>query len=242
MADTDHSADDTPPPPGPDRSKRVLRRRTVRFLFLELIVVAAGVLIALGAEQGIGWLNRRSEVSSLRSALHEELSDNLASFQHRFAPQTCVASRLAELKALRVRTLAGEAASVSGEIGRPPSASLRTSVWSARSSEVMDAMPLHQRIAYSYLYDELAFNFGLIDEEREAWRSLARFNGIRQFNEDDARTLNEMIFRAETIDGALRFNRPDIEQRYAELGIRPSERMTQFLGEDDGGLCASLSR
>lgn len=242
MADSDQAADDAAPPPRPDRPKPLLRRRTARFLFLELIVVAAGVLIALGAEQFIGWLNRQSEVSSLRSALHEELSDNLASFHHRFGPQACVASRLAELKALRGRALSGEAASVAGEIGRPPSASLRTSVWSARSSEVMDAMPLDQCIAYSYLYDELAFNFGLIDQEREAWRTLARFNGIRQLTEADARTLNEMIFRAETIDAALRYNRPDIEQRYAELGIRPSERMNQFLGSDDGGLCASLSR
>lgn len=242
MADSDQAADDAAPPPEPDRSKRRRRRRTIRYLFLELIVVAAGVLIALGAEQGIGWLNRQSEVSSLRSALHEELSDNLASLQHRLGPQACLASRLAELKALRGRVLAGEAAGVAGEIGRPPSASLRTSVWSARSSEVMDAMPLDQRIAYSYLYDELAFNFGLIDQEREAWRSLARFNGIRQLNEDDARTLNEMIFRAERIDGALRFNLPDLEQRYAELGISASERMAQFLGQDDGGLCASLAR
>lgn len=214
----------------------------MRFLLLELIVVAAGVLLALGADQGIGWLNRQSEVSSLRSALHEELSDNLASFHHRFGPQACVARRLAELKALRVRALAGEAASVPGEIGRPPSASLRTSVWNARSSEVMDAMPLDQRIAYSYIYDELAFNFGLIDQEREAWRALARFNGLSRLNEDDARILNEQIFRAETIDAALRYNRPDIEQRYAQLGIGPSERMGQLLGNDDGGLCASLSR
>ena len=242
MAVVDEEADDSPPPPRPDQSKDALRRRTARFLFLELIVVATGVLIALGAEQSIAWLNRQGEVRSLRSALHEELSDNLASLQHRFGPQACVASRLTELKALRARALAGEAVGVAGEIGRPPSASLRTSVWSARSSEVMDAMPLDQRIAYSYLYDELAFNFGLIDQEREAWRSMARFNGIRQLNEDDARTLNEMVFRAETIDEALRYNRPDIEHRYAELGIGPSERMARFLGSDDGGLCPTLSR
>ena len=242
MAGTDRGADGAPPRPRPDRPKRVLRRRTARFLLLELIVVATGVLIALGAEQSIGWLKRQGEVSSLRSALNAELSDNLASFQHRFGPQACVAGRLAELKALRVRTLAGEAAGVAGEIGRPPSASLRTSVWSARSSEVMDAMPLDQRVAYSYIYDELAFNFELMNQEREAWRSLARFNGIRRLNEEDARSLNEFIFRAETIDAALRFNAPDLQERLAQLGIRPSEQMRKFLGDDDGGLCAPLSR
>jgi hypothetical protein len=206
----------------------------------DLIIVVLGVLIALGAEQTIGWLRRQGEVSSLRSALEYELSDNLASFQYRFSHQPCVGSRLNELKALRGRALAGEAASVAGEIGRPPSASLRTSVWSARSSEVMDAMPLDRRLAYSYLYDELAFNFGLINEEREAWRSLARFNGVRQLTEEDARTLSELVWRAEKIDEALRFNAPDVRGRFTQLGIRPSERIKRLLGDDDGGLCDRL--
>ena len=84
----------------------------------ELIVVVLGVLIALGAEQTIGWLRRQGEVSSLRSALHEELSDNLASYNYRFSEQACVANRLAELKALRARALAGETAGVVGEKDR----------------------------------------------------------------------------------------------------------------------------
>jgi hypothetical protein len=208
----------------------------------ELIVVVLGVLIALGAEQTISALRRQGEVSSLRSALEDELSDNLASFHYRLGHQPCVTGRLAELKALRSRALAGEATGVSGEIGRPSSASLRTSVWSARSGEVMDAMPLDQRLAYSYLYDELAFNFGLIDQEREAWRSLARLNGIRQLSEEDVRTLSEAVFRAETIAEAIRFNNSDIQVRFAQLGIDPSERMTRSLGNRDGSLCDPLSR
>jgi hypothetical protein len=208
----------------------------------DLIVVVLGVLIALGAEQTISWLGRQGEVRSLRAALKVELSDNLASYQYRLGQQPCLARRLTELKALRGRALAGEAASVAGEIGRPSSASLRTSVWSARSSEVMDAMPLDQRVAYSYLYDELAFNFDLINQEREAWRSLARLNGIRQLSGEDARTLSELIWRADKIDEAIRFNSSDVQERFARLGIRPSEQMRRLLGDDDGGLCDPLSR
>jgi hypothetical protein len=106
----------------------------------------------------------------------------------------------------------------------------------------MDAMPLDRRLAYSYLYDELAFNFGLIDQEREAWRSLARLNGVRQLNEEDTRILSESIFRAETIAEAIRFNNFDIQVRFAQLGIRPSARMTRSLGSRDGSLCDPLSR
>lgn len=207
----------------------------------DLIVVVLGVLIALGAEQSISWLRLQGEVNSLRSALRDELSNNFASYQYRLVQPRCVASRLTELKTLRDRALAGEAAGVDGEIGRPSNASLRTSVWNARSSEVMDAMPLEQRLAYSSLYDELAFNFGLIDQEREAWRSLARFNGSRRLSRDDAQTLSELVWRAVKLDEALRYNRADLEARFTQLGIGPSARMKQFLGDDDGGLCAPLS-
>jgi hypothetical protein len=208
----------------------------------ELIVVALGVLIALGAEQAVGWLGRQQEVSSLRSAMDEELSDNLAAFQFRLGQQRCLVSRLAELKALRDRALGGETAGVIGEIGRPSVATLRNSVWSARSSEVMDAMPLEVRLDYSYLYDELGSNYEQITQEREAWRSLARFNGVRRLNEEDARTLSELLFRAETIDRVLRYNAPAIQERATRLGIQPSERMRRFLGNADGGLCNPLSR
>ncbi len=241
MEDDDHPEDDTAPPPRPNRSKRILRRRTTRFLLLELVVVAVGVLIALGAEQAVGWLRRHEEVRSLRSAIDEELSGNLAAFQFRLDQGGCVANRLAELKALRDRALRGEAARVPGEIGRPSVATLRTSVWSARSGEVMDAMPLDLRLAYSYLYDELANNYEQITQEREAWRSMARFNGVRRLNDEDARNLSEFIFRAETIDRVLRFNAPDIENRAAQLGIQPSERLKRLLGNANDGLCDPLS-
>ena len=208
----------------------------------ELVIVTSGVLIALVAEQAVSSLRRQGEVRSLRSAINEELSVNLAAFQYRLGQQACVASRLAELKALRDRALGGEAAGVTGEIGRPTVATIRNSVWSARSGEVMDAMPLDLRLAYSYLYDELASNYEQITQEREAWRSLARFNGVRRLNEEDARNLSELVFRAETIDGVLRYNAPDIQDRAAQLGIQPSERLKRFLGNADGGLCDPLSR
>lgn len=83
------------------------------------------------------------------------------------------------------------------------------------------------RVACANRCDAHAFNFGLTNQAREAWRSLARLNGIRQLNADDARAPTNLILRAETIDAALRYNRPDIEQHPAQPGIHPSGRMEQ---------------
>lgn len=213
-----------------------------RAFVTELIIVVLGVVIALGGEQAVQWARRQEEVRTLRSAIDGELSDNLAAINFRLDQQRCVASRLAELRRLRDRVLSGEAAGVAGEIGRPSVGTLRTSVWNARSSEVMDAMPLDVRVAYSAFYDELANNYEQITQEREAWRSLARFNGLRRLNEDDARALSELLFRAETIDRVLRYNAPNIRDRARRLGIQPSEQTRQLLGSADEGLCVPVAR
>jgi hypothetical protein len=206
----------------------------------ELIVVILGVLIALGAEQAVSSLRRQDEVNSFRSAIEDELASNLAAFDFRLRQQPCVKSRIAELKAIRDQALDGVAAGVGGEIGRPSVASMRISVWNARDSEVMGAMPLDLRLAYSELYDELLINYEQITQEREAWRSLARFNGVPRLGQEDARTMSELVFRAETIDRVLGQNAPLIEEKAKQLGVRPSERMMRFLGTPDGGLCESL--
>jgi hypothetical protein len=208
----------------------------------ELAVVILGVLIALSAEQAVSWLRRQDDVRSFRTAIDDELATNLAAFHFRLGQQACVANRLAELRALRDRALSGQTAAVRGEVGRPSVASMGTSVWSARDTEVMSAMPLDLRLGYSQLYDELGTNYEQITQEREAWRSMARFNRVPQLSQEDARTLSELVFRAESIDRVLRFNSPLVEEKAKALGIRPSEELKRILGTPDGGLCQSLAR
>ena len=207
----------------------------------ELVVVILGVLIALSAEQALGSLRRQEDVRSFRAAIDDELAANLAAFHFRLDQQGCVANRLAELRVLRDRALGGATAAVRREVGRPSVATMGTSVWSARDTEVMSAMPLDLRLAYSRLYDELGANYEQITQEREAWRSMARFNRVRQLSQEDARTLSELLFRAESIDKVLRFNSPRVQEHAKQLGIRPSEELKRFLGTPDKGLCQSLA-
>ena len=207
----------------------------------ELVVVILGVLIALSAEQALSSLRRQEDVRSFRTAIDDELAANLAAFHFRLDQQGCVANRLAELKVLRDRALGGATAAVRGEVGRPSVATMGTSVWGARDAEVMSAMPLDLRLAYSRLYDELGANYEQITQEREAWRSMARFNRVPKLSQEDARTLSELVFRAESIDKVLRFNSPRVEEHAKRLGIRPSEELKRFLGTPDDRLCQSLA-
>jgi hypothetical protein len=211
-----------------------------RKVWWELGIVTLGVLVALVAEQAVSSWRRQAEVRSFRSAINEELGTNLAAFDFRLAQGTCVANRLAELRRLRDQGLEGSPTAVRSEIGRPTVATMQTSVWSARDTEVMGAMPLDLRLAYSALYDELIMNSEQIAQEREAWRSMARFNGLRRMSEDDIRILSELLFRAESIDVVLGLNKRLIAEKADRLGIRPSAELRRQLGAADQTLCKPL--
>ena len=206
----------------------------------ELTVVVLGVMIALSAEQALSSLHRQGDVRSFRSAIDKELEWNLTAFNYRLAQDTCVGSRLAELRQLRDQALNGQSSGVVTEIGRPGVVTIKTSVWSARDPAVMGAMPLDLRLEYSALYDELAINYEQITQEREAWRSLARFNGARRLSEDDVRTLSELLFRAESIDRVLRSNSRDVAEKAGRVGVSASEETRRALGEADQTLCRPL--
>ena len=212
-----------------------------RKVWWELGIVTLGVLIALIAEQSVSSWRRQAEVQSFRSAINEELSVNLAATNFRMAQGTCVANRLAELRRLRDQGLRGSPTAVLSEIGRPVVATITTSVWNARDTVVMGAMPLDLRLAYSDLYDMLIMNYEQITQEREAWRSMARFNGLRSLSEDDIRTLSELLFRAESIDWVLRFNQRLILEKANRLGIGPSEERRREVGAADQTVCRPLS-
>ena len=209
-------------------------------MWWELGIVTLGVLIALIAEQTVSSWRRQAEVQSFRSAINEEMSVNLAAMNFRMAQGNCVAKRLAELRRLRDRGLGGSPAAVLSDIGRPEVATIKTSVWNARDTDVMGAMPLDLRLAYSDLYDMLIMNYEQITQEREAWRSMARFNGLRSLSEDDIRTLSELLFRAESINSVLLFNQRLISERARRLGIEPSEERRRELGAADRTVCRPL--
>src|SRR3954454_19287938 len=61
-------------------------------------IIVIGVLIALGAEQGVEDIHSREEVKETRTALDAELAHNLAAFQGRLKIEPCVQARLDELE------------------------------------------------------------------------------------------------------------------------------------------------
>ena len=66
----------------------------------ELAIVTLGVLIALGAQQVVQWLNDRSTASETRREVTDELNSDLMSMALRQSVEPCIGRRLSELRAI----------------------------------------------------------------------------------------------------------------------------------------------
>jgi hypothetical protein len=56
----------------------------------EIGVIVIGVLIALGAEEGVRWLHQRAEVADAREALRSEIATNLANAHYTVEEERCL--------------------------------------------------------------------------------------------------------------------------------------------------------
>ena len=66
----------------------------------ELLIVAAGVLLALGAQQAVESVNQRREAAKTRKTLTNEIKETLAILELRKAAQPCIDRRLKEVRAI----------------------------------------------------------------------------------------------------------------------------------------------
>lgn len=66
----------------------------------ELLIVAAGVLLALGAQQAVETVNQRREAAETRETLTNEIKETLAILELRRAAQPCIDRRLEEVRAI----------------------------------------------------------------------------------------------------------------------------------------------
>jgi hypothetical protein len=137
----------------------------------------------------------------------------------------------------------GKAAPLTGEIGRPSIYSIRTATWESRG-EVVTHMPLEERLNYAEIYAVIASNTLQMSDEREAWRSLSAFNGLDELDRASVMRLNELLFRAKSINNILRGNWTQALDFGNRLGVRPDpgRRRAYVSRLNDPQFCRSLLR
>jgi hypothetical protein len=189
----------------------------------EYAIVVIGVLTALAGEQAVEWLHWRHEVADTREALATELSNTLGVLQLISAQDRCIDVRLDLLKDWDEGKAALNGPHLAAAANRPRLYALKTTVWDlVKSSQVASHMSLPERDRYAVLYEGLLNQTGNILREREAWVSLARYDGMTKLEGQNTQRLSDDIAEARARAISRRSNTPTLVGWGRALGVSPS--------------------
>jgi len=204
----------------------------------ELAIVTLGVLIALGAQQFVDGINRRSEVRQLVGGLRGELADMRARWDHVRNSDPCTVHRLDALDRW-VATAPPDA--------KLPNAyraflwNMHTGAWDlAKTSDAMSDIPLKQRLTFASLYDAINNWRQMISEENANTQAL---NGLLA-TADQPENRRQVAYRLSLARGFVsrrKLNYDYMFKRFDALRIAPDESQLT-VQVNDRLMCEPLGR
>ena len=188
----------------------------LRELAKEVGVIAIGIAIALGGEQTLEWLHRRTEVSEAREALRSEIAENASVALFSLEEDRC-----------RGGALDGFQAWANG--GQPPPVSARrgfhllaTNVWETVKIGAVAHMPLRERLAYSRFYDRVEIMKGLTQGEAAAFLRLVPYRTKAALTPADAAGLEGEVGQARVFLSNRALASASLLQASKALGVEPN--------------------
>jgi len=204
----------------------------------EILIVVAGVLIALGAQKIVDDWRWQGEIKEFRAALDNELGYDLAAYEDRLSQNDCVARRLDELDRWLKETATHKPLRLVTPIGRPVALATRTSVWESRTPDSASHLGLQNRLTYAKFYDSVGVYSNVRAGEREVWGELSEFEGAGELDAHDRLRLRGLVERARFLNGIIRFNWTTFRGRMSDFGIRPWRETDEPVRTDQ--LCKPL--
>ncbi len=136
-----------------------------RELLKEIGTIVIGVLIALGAEQGVEWLHRHDDLSRTRQALKRELAKDAMGAAFSSREDACYLAVLAKYAAWA----RGGPQPPRPNLGLPP---LYSNVWETVKTGAVPNMDLDERLAFARFYNNVEGFNELRVAERDGAREL----------------------------------------------------------------------
>jgi hypothetical protein len=206
----------------------------------EIVIVVAGVLLALGGAQVLDTIHSRREVASFREAVNHELGRDLGIYQSMMPWRDCVTRRTRDLERFLADAGAGRHDPFARPIGRPFMQTFYFSAWDNKGSTVTDQLPFKLRVAYGEVYDEFRENEKVLLNERDAWRSLAQFEQPLPLDVASQLRLRELLSRVEQYNEVTPGNYEYIVTIAKPLGIRPIRDTIVHHVPSDASFCEPL--
>jgi hypothetical protein len=191
----------------------------------EVGIIVIGVLIALGAEQAIDGIHKRSEAREARSEIEAEVVTDITRIRQRAFNADCVDARLDEMDQIIDGEKANGAIRRPSLIGRPPRYAIETTRWDAASqSGRVSLLPSDWQAQFGFLYTVLRYHYQVNTEEETVWSRLNALSGIERITPEVRFTLKQDIAQARFDNSSLRQVANIILDRAARAGLRSTNR------------------
>lgn len=188
----------------------------------ELVIVVLGVFIALGAQEALSKWNARSDLDEFRSAVDEEIAENLAAYEQRVRQSACSRSRLDELEAWQKTWRAGSGPAMLGRIRRPIEYTVSQHVWNSGFAANLKQMPLEERLNYAGIYALFEAYENQRLRDAAIWQELYAYDQASSLSLPEVNKLRGLILSARTLGNSIDGNFEQLKAQVRAMGIVPS--------------------
>lgn len=187
----------------------------------EVGIIVLGVLIALGAEQAVEWLNWRNEIADARQAIDREVAYNVGAIVEREGEAPCIDRRLREIRGLLATKDVGPKSKPRPPLGQPQLFRPRTNVWQAAlAGQVAGHMPLATRVGYAELYDGFQWYAQKAADETDAWSVLGELDDPGGLGPEDIAAVRQARSKAQVAADKMNANLPRFVIAADRLGVK----------------------
>jgi hypothetical protein len=206
----------------------------------ELLIVVAGVVIAIGLGQVVDAAHWRDAVAEARASLRNELHDNGEFYEFRIAANACVARRLAELSSIAEDVAAHRKLEPVGDLTPHLGHLLEDDVWqSERSAQTLTHFPRKEMERYSASYSQQIDMRAWLNREIDFWA------GIRLLQGDPSRLApSDLTLVRNSLQSARALNYLVVINAKKELATNSALGVPRAEADaaDLAAVCAPLSR
>ena len=205
----------------------------IREFLKEYVIIVVGVLTALGAEQGVEWAHRETEVREARAALHAEMSISLRTLTLEAREDGC----------WRGATLAYEAWAKGAGL-KPVWAGallqgLSSSGWEVAKNGAVAHMDLDERLQLASFYSGIENQLALIHEQRQLAVEFAGYRNRDTLDTEEAHALIRLMGQIRGAATGESRNVSGILERGRKLGVAPGAPVASFEARVDR-MCATF--
>jgi hypothetical protein len=195
--------------------------RGLREFLKEIGTIVIGVLIALGAEQGVSGLHDRQLSREAREAVRGELDLDLASAHQRLPWQPCIDARLAFVEQAINAPDLGQPYRTIAYIGRPTMPTIYEQRWAAATAGGRTSLlSSDEQRDFARVYLQLTLVKGDEHDEIEAWARIRALEGVSHPSAETLARAREALSEARTADYNVRRSVRGAEIYAAPLGIK----------------------